>query len=60
MFRRSAAERLEVSELSQGLYRVFAYYGFMQSSERSVALRDGALWLNINRIKRLIISAGRR
>jgi len=35
-----ASERLEVSQLRQGFYRVFAYYGFMQSPNVPVALRE--------------------
>jgi KUP system potassium uptake protein len=34
-----AAERLEVSQLRTGIFRVFAYYGFMQSPNVPVALR---------------------
>jgi KUP system potassium uptake protein len=35
-----AAERLEVNQLRRGVYRVFAYYGFMQSPNVPVALRE--------------------
>ena len=35
-----AAERLEVSAFEQGFYRVIVYYGFMQSPNIPVALRE--------------------
>lgn len=35
-----ASERLEVVKLRPGIYRVFAYYGFMQSPNVPVALRE--------------------
>ena len=35
-----AAERLEISAFRLGLYRVFVYYGFMQSPNLPVALRE--------------------